>query len=209
MKMENINVSDIAKNYSLLERFKNMYINKKFDKDLFDIELGISSNHNTLTHGFLQTVFSKNDQMPLNFFVEYNNMWWFPILDKVDVPSISYDHKTQTGAIVLDIYYDQKESKVLRAMQYIKFDNNKITYLRTYCSESLFNDENLKLVLDKFGNDIWLHTGYDLEYSSNAALAFLDSPKGKDLSCSKVTMNIIAEIKRNLNDFKLNIKSRI
>lgn len=183
----------IQSRMSILRAFKSMYEAKFFKKELFDIE-----------KGFLQTSLSNEDKMPLNFFVEYNNMWWFSIIDKVIVPSIGYDYENDTGFIALEIYYD--DSHILRGTQLIKFVGNKINYLRTYASPTFFSEDDVLIKLDNFGNQIWLETGYDLNYSANAALLFFKSPVGKSFVENTKTKSPIEKIERNLKGF-LKVKS--
>lgn len=184
----------ITPRMQLLTEFKKMYEKKQFEPYLFD-----------LNSGYLQTVFSDQDKMPLNFFVEYNNQWWFPIPKEIIVPSISYDDETQSGAIFLDIYYNDKD--ILRAVQYVKFKSNKIHYIRTYTSPDFFLRNDMRIQLDKYGNDLWLKTGYDLDYSEQVALHFFDSPKGKSFAKHEITRPIVRAIKKNINDY-LNRKLR-
>jgi hypothetical protein len=61
----------------LLLRFRAMYQAKLFELYLFDLD-----------DGYLQTTLSDEDRMPLRFFVEYNNAWWFAIISGVSVPAI-------------------------------------------------------------------------------------------------------------------------
>lgn len=185
---------DIKTHMKILSEFRRMYENKHFEKYLFDIK-----------NGYLQTSISGNEnKMPLNFFVEYNNMWWFAIIDKVVVPAIGYDYENNTGFIVLNIYYDK--THILRGTQYITFNGNKINYIRTYGSPTFFT-ENLdapRVKLDSYGNQIWLTTGYDLTYSAKAALLFFDSPVGKSFISETKTEKSVKRIKQNLKEFLRN-----
>lgn len=178
----------IKEHMELLHEFKNMYINKHFDKYLFDTK-----------DGYLQTSLSNDNKMSLNYFVEYNNMWWFPIIYKVIVPAIGYDYENNTGFIVLDIYYDNNH--ILRGTQYIKFHGDKIVYLRTYGSPTFFSEKNPLIKLDSYGNQIWLATGYDLDYSAKAALLFFDSPIGRSFSTNSVTKEAVKKIELNLKNY--------
>jgi hypothetical protein len=38
--------------------------------------------------------------MPLRFFVEYNNVWWFEIVTAVEVPTPAYDPASESGFII-------------------------------------------------------------------------------------------------------------
>jgi hypothetical protein len=67
--------------------FKAMYDAKRFERDLSDTDVG-----------YLRPTLSNDDRMPLDFFVEYNNRWWFPLLNRVAVPCIGYDPEADTGA---------------------------------------------------------------------------------------------------------------
>ena len=110
--------------------------------------------------------------MPLEFFIEYNNAWWFAIISGVDVPSIAYDPDSDSGLIVLDISYDDD---VLRAVQHVHFAEDAINRIRTYVSPSFFLRWNPLVELDRHGNAIWLETGYDLANCTEAAVG-LGSP---------------------------------
>lgn len=59
-----------------MERFGAMYRARHFDADGFDLD-----------GGYLQTTLSDEARMPLRFFVEYNNVWWFKIVTAVAVPT--------------------------------------------------------------------------------------------------------------------------
>jgi len=181
----------IQSHMKLLRAFKNMYENKHFKKEIFNTETG-----------YLQTSISNEDKMPLNFFVEYNNMWWFSIIDKVIVPAIGYDYENDTGFIALDIYYDK--THILRATQLVKFHSNKINYLRTYASPTFFSEDDPLIKLDSYGNQIWLETGYDLNYSAKAALLFFSSPVGKSFISNQKTEASVEKIEENLKKFLKN-----
>src|SRR6476620_8280996 len=73
----------------LLLRFRAMYQAKHFELYLFDLD-----------DGYLQTTLSDEDRMPLRFFVEYNNAWWFAIISGVSVPAIAYDEESDSGSIL-------------------------------------------------------------------------------------------------------------
>jgi hypothetical protein len=165
----------------VLRAFKAMYEAKRFERHLFDTDLG-----------YLQTTLSNDARMPLDFFVEYNNRWWFPLLSRVAVPCIGYDPETDTGAIVLAIHYT--ETDVLHAAQYVEFGGDKIHYIRTYASPTFFDRDHDLIRLDRFGNTIWLSTGYDLHYSAKAALLFFDSPVGQAFARNQTTRRVVEEI---------------
>lgn len=170
----------------ILEQFKVMYEHKHLDQNLFDI-----------SDGYLQTSVSSNEEkMPLDFFCEYNNMWWFSIIDKIVVPSIGYDIDNQAGFIVLDIYYDQNH--IFRGIQFVKFKDGKISYIRTYASPEFFTQNDPLVQLDRYGNEIWLTTGYDLNYSAKAAALFFESPKGQMFATNNKTRSAVKKIKKNL-----------
>lgn len=172
----------------LLRRFRAMYSNRRFELDLFAIP-----------NGFLQTTLSDDDRMPLRFFVEYNNAWWFAIIDGVDVPSIGYDEETDTGSIVLDIRYGADH---LLAMQHVFFAGDQIARLRTYASNSFFMKPNPLVRLDAYGNAIWLETGYDLATSLAAADVFLRTPKGRTFAETEPTRAAVARIEANLQELR-------
>ncbi len=54
-------------------RFAEMYRARHFDPAGFDLDAG-----------YLQTTLSDDARMPLRFFVEYNNVWWFEIVTAVE-----------------------------------------------------------------------------------------------------------------------------
>ena len=172
----------------LLSRFREMYQRCHFDLDLFDVD-----------SGYLQTTLSDEAKMPLRFFVEYNNVWWFAIISGVDVPSIGYDAETDTGSIVLDIRYGDD---LLRAMQHIHFGDGVIDRIRTYASSSFFAGHSPLVRLDARGNSIWLETGYDLDTSRQAAEVFLQTALGKHFEQLPVTAAAVERIKVNLADLR-------
>lgn len=172
----------------LLDSFKQMYEKKHFSDYLFDLK-----------KGYLQTSAASNDdKMPMDYFVKYNNAWWFNIIKKVVVPSVAYDPETDTGFIILNIYYGQ--NNILRAMQYIKFTGNKINYIRTYTSPKFWNSDNPLIKLDRYGNQIWLTTGYGFSYAAKAALDFFNSPVGKSFENNPETMASVKAIKQSLSE---------
>jgi len=179
----------VKQRLALMNEFKAMYRHKHFSSYLFDLK-----------NGYVQMGDSEN-KMPLNYFVRYNNMWWFSIIDKVVVPAIGYDPKTQTGFIVLNIYYDNNH--VHRGMQYVKFSGSKINYIRSYASSTFFtSNQNDPLVrLDTYGNQIWHTTGNNLTYSVKASLLFLQSPVGKLFMNNPKTSKAIKKIKSNLTNY--------
>jgi hypothetical protein len=75
-------MSMAATRRELLVRFRAMYQAKHFELYLFDLD-----------DGYLQTTLPDEDRMPLRFFVEYNNAWWFAIISGVSVPAIAYDEE--------------------------------------------------------------------------------------------------------------------
>ena len=165
-----------------------MYEAKHLEANIFDLE-----------SGYLQTsVGSNSNKMPLSYFVTYNNTWWMPIIYKIKVPSISYNPRTETGFIILNIYYDQ--THIFRGMQYTKFKGDKIDYIRTYASPVFFtaNSSDPKVRLDGYGNSIWLQSGYDLNYSMKAAQLFFKSPVGRNFSKNNQTKEAVKAIKENI-----------
>lgn len=186
------NNSDLTESrINTMKKFAQMYRNKQFETNIFDTK-----------SGYLQTsVGGNSDKMPLIFFIKYNNIWWFPILYKINVPSVGYNAKTETGFIILNIYYDPKH--IFRGMQYTKFNGHKINYIRTYASPTFFenNQEDAKIKLDSYGNSIWLQTGYNLKYSARAADLFFKSPVGMKFSNDLSTKKSVQIIKYNLSKF--------
>ena len=142
-----------------------MYTGRHFDLDLFDID-----------SGYLQTTLADDDRMPLRFFVEYNNAWWFAIISGVSVPMIAYDSNSDSGSIVLDIDY---EGDLLQAMQHVHFGDGVINRIQTYSSSTFFSRPRPLVELDRYGNSVWLDTGYDLAASLDAAELFLRTPRGR------------------------------
>ena len=177
-----------AKRFEMLRRFRSMYAGRHFELDLFDAD-----------NGYLQTTLADADRMSLRFFVEYNNVWWFAIIDGVDVPSIAYDPETDTGAIVLDIRYGDEH---LLAMQHIQFGGDRITQLQTYASNTFFGRDKPLVRLDAYGNAMWLETGYDLKISAEAAEVFLRTPKGLHFAEHEPTRAAIFRIKDNLANLR-------
>ena len=114
-----------ADRLELLDRFRAMYVGKQFEASAFDLD-----------GGYLQTTLADDARMPLRFFVEYNNAWWFAVISGVEVPMTSYDPVSDSGAIVLDIDY---EGETLRAMQHVHFGDGVINRIRTYASGAFFD----------------------------------------------------------------------
>lgn len=52
--------------------------------------------------------------------------------------------------------------------------------------------------LDRYGNSVWLETGYDLSASLRAALAFLDTPRGRAFAAEGPAADPVARIRANL-----------
>ncbi len=173
---------------ALLARFRDMYEACHFEPDLFDLD-----------GGYLQTTLADDDRMPLRFFVEYNNAWWFAIITGVTVPMIAYDPASGTGAIVLDIHY---EGDLLQAMQRVHFGDGVITRLQTYASSSFFGRPRPLVELDRYGNAVWLETGYDLATSLAAAEVFLDTPRGRSFAATAPTDAAVARIRTNLAELR-------
>src|ERR1700722_19942761 len=172
----------------ILGQFREMYQARHFGSHLFDC-----------ADGYLQTTLSDDDHMPLRFFVEYNNAWWFEIISGVTVPSIAYDEESDAGSIVLDISYGDD---TLRAMQHIRFGDQQINKIRTYASPVFFSRPNPLVELDRHGNSIWLETGYDLETSSAAAEVFLSPPRGVFFAEHPATESAVARIRSNLAELR-------
>ncbi|MFF2051157.1 hypothetical protein ACFVU2_06095 [Leifsonia sp. NPDC058194] len=171
---------------SSMDRFAEMYRARHFDVGLFELE-----------RGYLQTTLSDDARMPLRFFVEYNNAWWFEIITAVEVPTAAYDPASGSGFIVLDIHYDDD---VLRAAQHVHFDGEKISRIRTYASSTFFSTPTQRVRLDQQGNAIWLETGYDLAASTSEARRFLSSAVGREFARSEPTAGAVARIEANLTD---------
>lgn len=161
-----------------------MYVNKHLDGRGLDTDTG-----------YLETALSDNDRMPMTFFIEYNNAWWFEVITRVEVPTIAYDPDSDSGLIVLDIYYD---NDVLRAAQHVHFGADSINRIRTYAPSSFFLGRNPLIQLDFHGNAIWLESGYGLANSTRAALGFLQTPRGQQFAADPVTADIVQRITQNL-----------
>ncbi|MTD14361.1 hypothetical protein GIS00_10410 [Nakamurella sp. YIM 132087] len=140
----------------------------------------------------------------MRFFVEYNNAWWFALITGVTVPMISYDPATDSGAIVLDIHYEQD---TLRAMQHVHFGDGVINRIRTYASNTFFTLPRPLVELDRYGNSIWLETGYDLAASLAAAETFLDTPAGRQFAGSAPTKPAVGRIRANLTELRARLGS--
>ncbi|MEM8957079.1 MAG: hypothetical protein AAGC86_04605 [Pseudomonadota bacterium] len=154
---------------STLHALRDAYQAKHFAEDIFDLD-----------RGYLQTSVENNDdRMPLQFFVDYNNIWWFELLHSVEVYHTSIDAETGTGAIAFAVRYGDAQSTVdaIHGMQFLRFDAaGRIAYIRTFANPSFWVDNPHPVVqLDALGNHIWLGTGYDLNRSVAAAMTFLDN----------------------------------
>ena len=182
---------DPAERLALMQAFAQSYRDRHFRPEHFD-----------LAQGYLQTTLSDDSRMPLPFFVEYNNAWWFEIVTAVDVPAVGYDPDSDTGFIVLDIRYD---TETLRAMQHVHFGSvgdqggrNMIARIRTYASNTFFGRAHPLVELDRYGNGFWLETGYHLRPPAEAAQAFLASAEGQRFASTAPTAAPIERITRNL-----------
>jgi hypothetical protein len=171
-----------------MQRFAAMYRAKHFDPDLFELD-----------GGYLQTTLSDDAHMPLRFFVEYNNVWWFEIISAVDVPAATYDPVSESGFIVLDISYGRD---LLRAAQHVHFAGEQIQRIRTYASSAFFLTPSPLVELDRRGNAVWLETGYDLGTSIEAAEIFLRTPSGRGFAATDPTAEPVARIVNNLVDLR-------
>lgn len=169
-----------------MRAFAQSYRDRHFEEEHYD-----------LTGGFLQTTLSDDSRMPLTFFVEYNNAWWFEIVTAVEVPAVGYDSDSDTGFIVLDIKYD---TDTLRAMQHVHFGDGVINRIRTYASNSFFALPRPLVELDRYGNGFWLETGYHLRPSAEAAVEFLNSEAGLGFAATAPTAAPIERIRRNLDE---------
>lgn len=178
--------ADPAQRISLLNAFAQSYRDRRFLPEHYD-----------LGDGYLQTTLSDDSRMPLEFFVEYNNAWWFEIVTAVDVPAVGYDPSSDSGFIVLDISYD---ADVLRAMQHVHFGDGVINRIRTHASNTFFSGPRPLVELDRYGNGCWLETGYHLRPSAEAAREFLASDIGEQFAAAEPTAGPILRIRRNLDD---------
>lgn len=181
-------VNALSDRVRMMERFAAMYRARHFDADLFD-----------LADGYLQTTLSDDARMPLRFFVEYNNAWWFEIITSVEVPAAAYDAPSDSGFIVLDISYGDD---LLRAAQHVHFSADRIRRIRTYASSTFFSTPRPLVELDRHGNAVWLETGYDLAASAEAAQVFLSTPRGRAFAAADPTAGPVARIERNLVDLR-------
>jgi hypothetical protein len=133
--------------------------------------------------------------MPLRFFVEYNNAWWFEIISSVEVPTSADDPVSDSGFIVVDISYD---GALLRAAQHVRFGGDRIQRIRTYASSAFFLTPTPLVELDRHGNAVWLETGYDLGACVEAAEVFLKTASGRTFASTEPTAGPVARIQRNL-----------
>lgn len=179
---------------SLLETLRRLgdgYGVKHFRDDVFDLEAG-----------YLQTSVENNDdRMPLQFFVDYNNIWWFPLLRSIDVYHVAIDAQTGTGGIAFAIQYEGEAGPV-HAMQYVRFNEaGKIDYIRTFANPNFWvGSPNPVVQLDAKGNQIWLGTGYSMDRSVNAAITFLDeSPEAEAFRATDGLRPAIDRIRKNLD----------
>lgn len=176
---------DPAQRLALMQAFAQSYRDRHFLGEHYDLD-----------DGYLQTTLSDDSRMPLTFFVEYNNAWWFEIVTAVIVPAVGYDPDSDTGFIVLDIEYD---SDTLRAMQHVHFVGDVINRIRTYASGAFFTLPRPLVELDAHGNRFWLETGYHLRPSAEAARDFLDSATGRPFAANEPTAAPVARIRKNLD----------
>ncbi|MFF0817565.1 hypothetical protein ACFYVR_20715 [Rhodococcus sp. NPDC003318] len=177
---------DPTQRLALMRAFAQSYRDRQFLAEHYD-----------LADGYLQTTLSDDSRMPLTFFVEYNNAWWFEIVTAVAVPAVGYDPDSDTGFIVLDIEYD---TDVLRAMQHVHFGGDVINRIRTYAAGAFFTLPRPLVELDSHGNRFWLETGYHLRPSAEAARDFLDSESGRRFADDEPTATPVSRIRRNLDE---------
>lgn len=155
----------------VLSEFGRQYESKHFQENIFDTNAG-----------YLQTdVEGNDDEMPLQFFIDYNNIWWFSLLSRIEVYHTSYSESSSSGCICFDIYYGTREdeSRVLRATQYVRFSTHgMIEYIRTFGSPQFWSSNPHPAVkLDALGNHVWLGSGYSMDYSTRASqLLLADGP---------------------------------
>ena len=177
---------------SIAQEFKQMYETKHFVKERFD------------PTGFLQTDLTElghdEAKMPLPFFVDYNNAWWFEIIDGVEVPELRYDEASGEGYIQLEICYDG--NRMLHASQTFSVVADRIVRIRTTAPPNFFTDNrDSELVdLDTFGNQIWLDPAYDFAQSVKAARKFLASPEAQKFQQNPKTRPCLERILANLPD---------
>lgn len=179
---------DTEQRLELMHAFADTYWRRRFDPTHYDLDTG-----------YLQTTLSDDRRMPLRFFVEYNNAWWFEIVTAVDVPAVGYDPDSDSGFIVLDIRYDDA---TLRAMQHVRFGERLIDRIRTYASPTFFAGEQPLIALDRRGNEIWLETGYDLAASTTLADQFLQTEDAARFAAEPRINGAIERIRANLNDLR-------
>ena len=182
--MANTSVNPVRRR-ALMAAFREMYVAKHLEYEGLDTDTG-----------YLETALSDNDRMPMTFFIEYNNAWWFEVITRVDVPMISYDPDSDSGMIILDIHY---RDDILRAAQHVHFGERSINRIRTYAPSSFFLGRNPLIQLDFHGNAIWLETGYDLGNSVHAALGFLKTPRGRQFADDPATADVVQRITSNLH----------
>lgn len=181
----------------VLEALKLAYEQRHFTEDIFDLK-----------SGYLQTSVGGNeDKMPLQFFVDYNNIWWFPLLYRIEVNHVAYDEASETGGIAFDVTYgdENHKSEALPAMQRIQFSSDDtVNQIRTFASSSFWEGSSHPgIQLDGIGNQIWLETGYSMEYSAKAALLMLqESPVGKHFASLDALKTSIEKIIQNLRYYE-------
>lgn len=175
---------------SIAQEFQKMYETKHFVSERFD------------PNGFLQTDLTElgHDQakMPLPFFVDYNNAWWFEIIDGVEVPELRFDPANGEGYIQLEIRYDG--DRMLHASQTFTVVDDRIVRIRTTAPPDFFtNNRDSELVdLDTYGNQIWLDPAYDFQKSVAAAQRFLASPEAAKFHSNPKTQPSLQRIQANL-----------
>lgn len=180
-----------------LQTLCDAYEAKHFSEDIFDLDAG-----------FLQTSVENNDdRMPLKFFVDYNNIWWFPLLRAVEVYHSSIDDASGSGSIAFTVQYGDARSvaDTIHGMQYLRFNEfGQISYIRTFANPSFWIDNpHPSVQLDAIGNHIWLGSGYRMDRSVQMAIEFLDeSPEAATFRELDRLKPQIAQIRKNLDFYQ-------
>jgi len=180
-----------------LQALCDAYEAKHFPEDLFDRD-----------SGYLQTSVENNDdRMPLQFFVDYNNIWWFPLLQKVEVYHSSLDLGSKTGAIAFSVQYGDARSvaDIVHGMQFLRFNGvGQISYIRTFANPNFWvENPHPSVQLDAIGNHIWLGSGYRMEQCAKAAIEFLDeNPEAEAFRVLDRLSPQLQQIRRNLDHYQ-------
>ncbi|WP_328310126.1 hypothetical protein [Actinomycetospora sp. NBC_00405] len=164
-------------------QFAETYREKRFDPA-----------HYELDDGHLQTTLSDDSRMPLRFFVEYDNAWWFEIVTAVDVPP-----RRRPGQR-LGLHRPRHPlrgrppaGRAARALRRIvdqpHLRGGRVLRPITATGRARRN-----------GNRFWPETGYHPRESALAAQAFLGGATGREFVAREPTAAPVMRIRANLDE---------